>query len=80
MLLRHKSPMPEGSERQADEDRADLYALHDELEFLREQIARLPTCKDSARLALLAMLTGPALTDRADAGVFQPGGLLLAAC
>ena len=58
--------MPEGSERftlrQADEARGDLYAIHEELEFLLHQLARLSTRKDSARLALLAMLTGPALT------------------
>jgi hypothetical protein len=50
--------MPEGSKRftlrQADQARGDLYAIHDELELIKEQLARLPTRKDSARLALLA--------------------------
>jgi hypothetical protein len=47
--------------RQADAARADLYAIHDELDFIREQIARLPTRKDLARVALLAALGGAAL-------------------
>jgi hypothetical protein len=57
---------PERSERltlrQADEARADLYAIHDELEFIREQLARLPTRKDVTRVALIALLAGVALT------------------
>jgi len=57
---------PERSERltlrQADQARADLYAIHDELDFIREQLARLPTRKVIVRLALAAILTGAALT------------------
>jgi hypothetical protein len=47
--------------RQADQARADLYAIHDELDFIKVQIARLPTRKDLARIALLAALGGAAL-------------------
>jgi hypothetical protein len=47
--------------RQADAARADLYAIHDELDFLKAQIARLPTRKDLARIALLSLLGGAAL-------------------
>jgi hypothetical protein len=47
--------------RQADAARADLYAIHDELDFIKAQIARLPTRKDLARTALLAALGGAAL-------------------
>jgi hypothetical protein len=38
--------------RQVDQARGDLYALADDLEFLREQLARLPTRKELARMAL----------------------------
>jgi hypothetical protein len=43
--------------RQADAARADLYAIHDELDFIKTQIAlaRLPTRRDLARIALLSM-------------------------
>jgi hypothetical protein len=47
--------------RQADQARADLYAIHDELDFIKAQIARLPTRKDLAWVALLSALGGPAL-------------------
>jgi hypothetical protein len=47
--------------RQADAARADLYAIHDELDFIKLQIARLPTRKDLARIALLSVLGGAAL-------------------
>jgi hypothetical protein len=47
--------------RQADAARADLYAIHDELDFIKVQIARLPTRKDLARIALLSVLGGAAL-------------------
>jgi hypothetical protein len=58
---------PEGTEhrlslRRADAARADLYAIHDELNFIKAQIARLPTRKDLDRIALLAALGGAALT------------------
>jgi hypothetical protein len=47
--------------RQADQARADFYAIGDELAVIQAQLARLPTRKDQARLALLATLTGAAL-------------------
>jgi hypothetical protein len=47
--------------RQADAARADLYAMHDELDLIKVQIARFPTRKDLARIALLAALGGAAL-------------------
>jgi hypothetical protein len=47
--------------RQADAARADLYAIHDELDFIKAQISRLPTRKDLARIALLSLLGGVAL-------------------
>jgi hypothetical protein len=47
--------------RQVDQARGDLYAIADDLEFLKAQLARLPTRKELARLPLLAMLTGAAL-------------------
>jgi hypothetical protein len=46
--------------RQADQARADLYAIHDELDFIKAQIARLPTRKDLVRIALLSALGGVA--------------------
>jgi hypothetical protein len=67
MRRRPDKPTPEGSSerltlRQADEARADLYAIHDELEFIKQQLAPLPTRRDMARLALIAVLAGAALT------------------
>lgn len=61
------NPTPEGSSehltlRQADEARADLYAIHDELDFIKRQLAELPTRKDMVRLALIALLAGATLT------------------
>jgi hypothetical protein len=47
--------------RQADAVRADLYAIHDELDFVKTQIVRLPTRRDVARIALLSALGGAAL-------------------
>jgi hypothetical protein len=60
------NPMTDGTEhrlslRQADAARADLYAIHDELDFIKTQIARLPTRRDLARIALLSVLGGAAL-------------------
>jgi hypothetical protein len=48
--------------RQADQARADLYAIDDELQIIKEQLARPPTRRDMARLALIAALAGAALT------------------
>jgi hypothetical protein len=38
--------------RQVDQARGDLDAIHDELEFLRQQLARLPTRGEMLRLVL----------------------------
>jgi hypothetical protein len=46
---------------QADQARSDFYAIGDELDFIRGQLARLPTRKEMAQTALLATLTGAAL-------------------
>ena len=48
--------------RQADAARADLYAIHDELDFIKVQLARLPTRRDMARVALIGVLAGAAPT------------------
>ena len=57
--------MPEGSERftlrQADQARGDLYAIHDELELIKHQLARLPTRKEVAQLQLMALVGGAGL-------------------
>jgi hypothetical protein len=47
--------------RQIDQARGDLYGISDDLEFIKTQLARLPTRKELARLALLATLTTAAL-------------------
>jgi hypothetical protein len=67
MRRRSDKPAPEGSSerltlRQADQARADLYAIHDELDIIHEQLARLPTRRDLARVALIGVLAGAALT------------------
>ena len=43
--------------RQVDQARGDLYAISDELEFLKAQIAGLPTRAYVSRLALMATVT-----------------------
>ena len=43
--------------RQIDQTRDDLFAVQDELEFLKIQLARLPTRKDLARMALAIMVS-----------------------
>jgi hypothetical protein len=48
--------------RQADQVRGDLYAIGDELEIIKAQLALLPTRKELARLTLLALTSGAALT------------------
>jgi hypothetical protein len=48
--------------RQVDQARGDLYAIADDLDFIKDQLARLPTRKELARLTLLAMTSGAALT------------------
>ena len=47
--------------RQADQARSDFYAIGDELDFIKGQLARLPTRKEMAQTALLATLTASAL-------------------
>jgi hypothetical protein len=42
--------------RQADQARNDFAAILDELDFVKEQLARLPTRKDLARMALATMI------------------------
>ena len=37
--------------RQIDQARGDLYGISDDLDFLKGQLARLPTRKDLARAA-----------------------------
>jgi hypothetical protein len=41
--------------RQIDQARGDLYAISDDLEFLKAQLARLPTRAYLRRTLLLAM-------------------------
>jgi hypothetical protein len=48
--------------RQADEARSDFAAIADDLDFIKDQLARLPTRKELARLTLLAMTSSAALT------------------
>jgi hypothetical protein len=47
--------------RQADQARTDFYAIGDDLEFIKSQLARMPTRKELARTGLLVMLTTAAL-------------------
>jgi hypothetical protein len=47
--------------RQVDQARADFYAISDDLDFIKGQLARIPTRMEIARLTLLATLTGAAL-------------------
>jgi hypothetical protein len=47
--------------QQVDRARGDLYAISDDLEFIKEQLARLPTRKEMAQTALLVTLTTAAL-------------------
>jgi hypothetical protein len=48
--------------RQADQARSDFAAIEDELDFIKGELARLPTRKELARLTLLAMTSGAAFT------------------
>jgi hypothetical protein len=47
--------------RQIDQARGDLYAIGDDLDFIKTELARLPTRKELARLTLLATFTTAAL-------------------
>jgi hypothetical protein len=54
-LFGHNVRMPDEHTltlRQADQARADFAAIEDELDFLKAQLARLPTRKEIARIAL----------------------------
>ena len=44
--------------RQIDQARGDLYALQDDLDFIKVQLARLPTRNEVWRAAMLGMLGG----------------------
>jgi hypothetical protein len=44
--------------RQADQIRGDLYGIQDELDFIKVQLARLPTRNEVWRAAMLGMLGG----------------------
>ena len=45
--------------RHADQARSDFAELSDELDFIKSQLARLPTRKEMARTTLLAMTAAP---------------------
>src|SRR3984893_14296030 len=44
--------------RQIDQARGDLYAIHDDLDFIKLQLAQLPTRNEVWRAAMLGMLGG----------------------
>jgi hypothetical protein len=44
--------------RQADQIRGDLYGLQDDLNFIKVQLARLPTKNEVWRAAMLGMIGG----------------------
>jgi hypothetical protein len=44
--------------RQADQARADLYALQDDLDFIKVQLSLLPRRNELWRAAMLGMLGG----------------------
>jgi hypothetical protein len=44
--------------RQADQIRGDLYAIQDDLDFIKVQLARLPTRYEVWRAAILGMIGG----------------------
>jgi hypothetical protein len=47
--------------QQVDQARGDLYGIADNLEFIKEQLARVPTRKEVAQTALLVTVTTAAL-------------------
>jgi hypothetical protein len=47
--------------RQADQIRGDLYGIQDDLDFIKVQLARLPTKNEVWRAAMLG-ITGGAVT------------------
>jgi len=44
--------------RQIDQARGDLYAIQDDLDFIKAQLAQLPTRNEVWRAAMLGMLGG----------------------
>ena len=44
--------------RQADQIRGDLYGIQDDLDFIKVQLAQLPTRNEVWRAAMLGMLGG----------------------
>jgi hypothetical protein len=60
-ILWHTGRMPDEDQlslRQADQIRGDLYALQDDLDFIKVQLAHLPTRNEVWRAAMLGMLGG----------------------
>jgi hypothetical protein len=47
--------------QQADQARSDFYAIADDLEFIKGQLARMATRRELARLTLVATFTTAAL-------------------
>jgi hypothetical protein len=43
--------------RQVDQAGGDLYAIADDLDFIKIQLARVPTRKEQARMALMAVFS-----------------------
>jgi len=58
--------------RQIDQARGDLYALQDDLDFIRVQLARLPTRNEVWRAAMLGMLGGAVAAVTPAAGALAP--------
>ncbi len=57
--------------RQADQARADFAAIADDLDFVKGQLARIPTRKELARLVLLGTLATAALVLCGIAALFR---------
>ena len=55
--------------QQVDKARGDLYAIGDDLDFLKAQLARIPTRKELARMALMAVLGAAGLVIGVDRSV-----------
>jgi hypothetical protein len=47
--------------RQVDQARGDLYAIADDLDFIKSQLARVPTRKEMSRIAPLIIFRSGAL-------------------
>jgi hypothetical protein len=57
----HTDRMPDEDQlslRQADQIRDDLYGIQDDLDFIKVQLARLPTRNEVWRAAMLGMIGG----------------------